>query len=235
MKSGTNSRLLVRRTPLTFTHSGVTWHRLTEVLVRRLGLQELRRRLWHMAPGLYPFIFCFIPHVAPESWIWKAVYLIHALILGASGVYLKRIVCRPHEKSCLSCAAAYAGVVLGTLLLFPHQPELGMTVLTIIAFGDGSATLVGLLVKGARLPWNARKTWWGTLAFVVFAAPLASMAYWGTAVAPIPFSTALVCGGTATLVAALAESLPMRFNDNFLVGLTSAITVTVMHGLTVGW
>jgi dolichol kinase len=126
------------------------------------------------------------------------------------------------------------------LLLFPAHAELGLTVLAVLAFGDGSATLGGLLFDSRPLPWNRDKTWSGTLCFLLAAIPMASLIYWGEshnaeALEPgVSFATALFCGGSAAFVAAIAESLRSRINDNVRVGLAASVAVAATHALAVG-
>ena len=138
--------------------------------------------------------------------------------------------------------AGYAGSVLITLLLFPAHAELGLTVLAVLAFGDGSATLVGKLVGGPRLPWNPQKSWAGFLAFATVGGAMASLIYWGEthfnteALGPgVSLVQALACGFTPALLGAVYESIPSRVNDNVRVGVVAAAGVTAAHILVVGW
>jgi dolichol kinase len=103
----------------------------------------------------------------------------------------------------------------------------------IIAFGDGSATLAGMLLRGRRLPWNRDKSWVGLAAFLLCAVPLATLVYWAEARPGVALACA--CVAPAVLTAALAESLPGRFNDNIRVGVTAGLTLLVTHGTFVGW
>ena len=142
----------------------------------------------------------------------------------------------------MKSVAGYAGSVLMTLLLFPAHAELGLTVLAVLAFGDGSATLLGKLIGGPRLPWNREKSWSGFLAFVAVGGTMASLIYWGeTHFNPealgsgVTFWQALACGFAPALLGAVYESIPSRINDNIRVGAVAAITVTAVHVLVVGW
>ncbi|MGH7130100.1 MAG: hypothetical protein ACREIV_16125, partial [Planctomycetaceae bacterium] len=139
------------------------------------------------------------------------------------------------------CVAGYAGSVLATLLIFPAHAELGLAVLAVLAFGDGSATLGGMLIGGPRLPWNRAKTVSGLVSFLLVGGATASLVYWGEVyfnpesdTPPVTLGTALLCGFAAAGVSAVAESLPMRLNDNVRVGVTAAATVAVVHALVVG-
>src|SRR6185503_2983699 len=81
-------------------------------------------------------------------------------------------------------------------------------------------------------PWNARKSWEGTAAFVA-AGTIASclMLAW---LAPPPGGRTIVgwvgVALVATLVAALAESLPLGVDDNLVVPLVGAgATLVLAH------
>src|SRR5438445_447469 len=80
------------------------------------------------------------------------------------------------------------------------------------------ATLAGMLVRGRKLPWNREKSWAGLAAFLLCAIPLATLVYWAEARPGVALSLACACVAPAVLMAALAESLPVRINDNIRVG-----------------
>lgn len=200
-----------------------------------LSSTELRRRLWHMAPGFLPFFLWPIPHRDPISPILLGIITLIVISLAIAITVRFYLIAREEEKSSLGAVLGYASAVLVTFWSFPAHPELGMTVLAILAFGDGWATMGGLLLDGRTLPWNREKTWSGTLSFLLVASPMSSIIYWGEAQPSVAFSTALICGSTATIVAAFAESLPSRINDNFRVGYSALVTVAIVHGLVVGW
>jgi dolichol kinase len=98
------------------------------------------------------------------------------------------------------------------------------------------------MLRGPTLPWNREKTWAGTSCFLLVGAPLASLIYWGETTfnpeslgAAVPFGAALICGSSATFVAAIAESYRSRIDDNIRVGFAAAVTVVIAHGSVIGW
>lgn len=196
-----------------------------------------------MAPGFLPLLLWFVPHADPVSPRLRVIVIAIIAVLGAFIFARYRQIARPGElRDRTATVVGYAGSVLAMLLLFPADLELAMTVLAVLAFGDGSATLGGLLIGGPNLPWNRKKTWAGLLCFLLVGSAMASVVYWGEthfnpeALGPrIPFTTALICGSAAACVAGLVESLPLRLPDNIRVGLSAAITVVIAHGLMVGW
>lgn len=203
--------------------------------VRAVPYRELKRRFWHMAPGLLPIGLQLVSHADPISatlrWIIVGCCAVIALKIFRSFRQIER----QGEGKGTSAVAGYAATVLLTMLLFPEHLEIGIAVLAILAFGDGSATLFGLLFRGPRLPWNAKKSWSGLLAFCVVGTAMASWLYWAetynpeAAQPPVSFPTALLIIGPAVVLCALAESLRVRINDNVRVGLTAAVAVAVLH------
>lgn len=197
-----------------------------------LTQRELCRKLLHILPGTLPFALQFVPHPDPLDRTSLLVVATICVVLTALYVALRPIVSRPGEHDFFRTAFSYPAVVLGMLLLFPSAPELTCVVVVVIAFGDGGANLAGRLFGRRRLPWNPHKTWVGLTAFVLCAAPAASLAYWLEARPAVPFATALLCGTSATLVAACAESLDSRITDNLRVGLAAALIAAAAHFAT---
>ena len=72
---------------------------------------------------------------------------------------------------------------------------------------------------------------------------MSAIIYWGEAnnleaiehSGAVSFGTALIVGASATVIAALAESLPSRINDNVRVGVAAALTLATVQWLVVGW
>ena len=200
----------------------------------RLEPAEWRRRAWHFAPGILPLISWLIEHEDPLSPVFKLIALGVAFTIAAALLIRRRTIERDSQERWSAAVAGYAIPGLALMLLFPAHCELAVTVLAILAFGDGSATLCGLLFRSPSLPWNPSKTWAGTIAFVAIGAPLATLSYLGESQPKAPILVAAVCATSAALVAALAESLPVRVNDNIRVGTAAAVTVVCVHGLLIG-
>lgn len=187
-----------------------------------------------MAPGLLPILSWAIPHEDPLSITFQIIAASIIIGIAAALVSQYHTIVRRGERNWGPPVMGYAGSVLGMLLLFPASAELGMAVLAVLAFGDGTATLCGLFFRGPTLPWNPQKTWAGTLGFLAFGVPLSSLAYLAESQPRASFATAFACGAAATLAAAIAESLPTRINDNIRVGLASSIAILCMHTALVG-
>ena len=217
-------------------HHGTPWY-------DRIGAAELRRRVWHISPGCLPAILWFVPHRDPISPTlqWVLFGIISLLALRIFAQY--RLIRRTGERGRRGTAAVlgYSVSVMTSLLLFPAQAEIGLAVLSILAFGDGAATLGGLLANRRPLPWNPEKTWAGLLSFLVVGTLTTAVIYWREthnleAQTPgVSFGVALLCAGLACVIAAIAESVPSRINDNIRVGIAAALGMVCSQSLFVGW
>lgn len=208
---------------------------LTQSVQMRIGDREFRRRLWHISPGLLPFILWAIPHADPISPTLIVIVLTVTAVLSIRIFVQYRLIRRSQEESRAGAVLGYALPVLATMLAFPAHSEMAFTVLAILAFGDGSATLGGLLIGGRSLPWNSHKTISGSLCFLFFGSLMGAVIYWGEANPQVPFLGAIQIAALAVFIAAVAESLPTRINDNIRVGISSTLGVIVGQSLVFGF
>ncbi|HEY2291776.1 MAG TPA: TIGR00297 family protein [Thermoanaerobaculia bacterium] len=199
-----------------------------------LNRGELARKAVHMGVGLIAFS---LRYLGP---LYSAI-----LALGALGLNLfvlphigGRRLWRQHEVESGSSLGIilYPLAVLLLILVFYQRLEVAAAAWGILAFGDGMASIAGIQFGQRRLPWNPRKSWIGSLAYVFFGtvgaaallvwtAPNQGRAYgWAFAFA--------ACFLTALLAAAL-ESLPQGLDDNLGVPLVSGLFLLGL-GLTQG-
>ncbi|MFN9718057.1 MAG: hypothetical protein ACK58L_05130 [Planctomycetota bacterium] len=207
------------------------------LMFRALPYREVKRRLWHMSPGLLALLLQVFPHRDPISPTLQAIIL-GCVVLIAGRISLGyRQIQRLGESDGAAAVAGYSLSVLLTILAFPGDLELGLSVLSILAFGDGSATLIGLSLRGPVLPWNSAKSWSGLAGFIAVGSFMTAWIYRGEthnpeALAPgVSFATALCLTMPAVIIAGFFESLRSRINDNIRVGVISAITLIMLHSL----
>lgn len=196
---------------------------------RRLSTSEFRRRIWHMAPGLLPFVFAAFPRTEPISLRARVTVIAVAATIAAALLRDSENIARTSSENLRSNVLGYLIPVVSLLFLLPTAPELGMTVLAVLAFGDGSATVGGLLLRGQSLPWNRDKSWAGLVSFLVFAAPLAFLAFYANASPTPELTRAAIITGAAAVAGAIAETLPLKMNDNVSVGAAATVTVLTIH------
>lgn len=203
----------------------------TRVIAGRMGKAELRRRLLHMTPGLLPVLLWLYPHSYP-NWELPVRVWVCGLALGLALFGLKhfREVARAGESGGIDSVLSYSFSVLAALAIAPLHPEYCLIVLAILAFGDGSATLGGKLIGGPRLLWNRDKTWAGLLSFWICGTLVATLAYWGEVRPQPPLLSAVAVAAIVTAAAALAESLPLKVNDNLRVGIVTLVACETVIG-----
>jgi dolichol kinase len=211
--------------------------RANRLTFRTLPYREVKRRFWHMSPGLLPFVLQIFPHRDPISPTLQGIILgCVALIAGRIFIGFRQIQ-RMGEGAGTAAVAGYALSFLLTILAFPADLELGLAVLAILAFGDGSATLIGLTLRGPVLPWNASKSWSGLIGFITVGSLMTAWIYWGETLnpeadePPVSFALALCLTAPAVVTSAFFESLRSRVNDNIRVGVVAATTLILLHGL----
>lgn len=94
--------------------------------------------------------------------------------------------------------------ILFAISMLRNNPLAAISVILILALGDGLATFVGTSYGRHKLPWNENKSWEGTIGFLCGA-----ICAWF--VLPIPETVLIVVS------AAIIESLPLRVNDNMIL------------------
>ena len=201
-------------------------------VVDRIGVTEFRRRIFHMSPSLMPISLPFIPHQDAWGAPLLGILFLSTIVILVLAVLLGPILVRSGEINWMGAVLGYMGPVVSALLLFPGRAEWGLMTLQILALGDGSATLGGLMIGGRRLPWNRKKTFSGLFCFAIVGSLGASYSFWGESRPGVPFATAFLICSVAALFAAIVESLPIRSNDNLRVGIT-ALTVGIVMTLLV--
>lgn len=188
-----------------------------------------------MLPGALPFLLAAGEHQRPlpQEFMWLIAGI--AAVLTIAGLCSYRTIARVGETHCVLNALSFSMISMPLLFLFPAHPELAAVVMTVLAFGDGSATLFGLLFGRQPLPWNASKTWVGFFSFFLVAALPTVLAYWTVARPAGSFGVATLCGIVPVVIAQIVESTTVNSSDNLRVGLAAAFGVLVAHTTLVGW
>ncbi|HVG22792.1 MAG TPA: DUF92 domain-containing protein [Thermoanaerobaculia bacterium] len=167
---------------------------------------ETLRKGLHIAFGLVAFTLKWLP--------WYAAAGVCVVAILGNRQLLHRVVGRGvarHERGYDAGIVLYPIMVLLLIVVFRHQLHYAAISWAMLAFGDGVATLAGKAVRIAPLPWNRDKSWGGLIAFVLagFGGGLA-VAYWMDYRQPLVVLL-------AALASAVAESLPLRVDDNITV------------------
>lgn len=194
---------------------------------------EARRKLTHALPGLIPFALWFIYHEDPlPAWNLAVVAAVVA-VLTLAAIVIPRRVRRSASENWRRACITYAIPPVVALCLFPARVEFTSAMLCILAFGDSAAALGGRRWGRRRLPWNPRKTWIGMGCFLAAALPIGSIAYWGEARPSVALSTAFACGFCAAVPAAIAETLPLRIDDNLRISIAAFVGIVLSSSVLV--
>jgi uncharacterized protein (TIGR00297 family) len=177
---------------------------------------ELLRKSLHIGFGFVAFGL---------KWpTWEAAAAVCVLAILGNWLVLHRVFGRAvarHERGYDAGIVLYPVAVLLLILTFRHHLHFAAIGWTLLAFGDGFATLAGKALPAAKLPWNRDKSYAGLIAFFV-AGSVTSIAvgYWLDYRHP----GVIVI---AALAAAITESLPLHIDDNLTVPFAASVTLIV--------
>lgn len=195
-----------------------------------LTVSEAKRKLTHIGVGGIAFLLRFL------TWEQAALLALGALAFNA--FVLPRVGGKSmwrdaeHGRGYPLGILLYPASVLALVLVFHDRLEVAAALWGILAFGDGTASLVGQALGGPRLPWNGRKSWSGFAAFLVFGAVGSSVLMAWTLGLPLgAWTSPWILGLMAPVTAfcALVESLPTTLDDNLTVPLAGAVLLPLLQ------
>jgi uncharacterized protein (TIGR00297 family) len=186
------------------------------------SFSENGRQVVHIAMGGFALLLRYL------SW-WE-VAVLAGVAIAFNLFALPRIagdrLYRPDE----SARKYYSGItlyhvsILMLLFALPDRRDIVAAAWGVLAFGDGTATLVGRHFKSPRIPWNREKSVAGSVAFVLVGGAAASFLCWWCrpAILPPPYAWfSLTMPFVAALAAAAVETIPIRLDDNISVTATA--------------
>lgn len=184
--------------------------------------REDARKVVHIFFGLFAFTL---------RWLST----LEAAIVAGSALLFNRFVLRRVGGSFIARTTLgydlgivlYPLAVLVLILSFPARPELAAVAWVILGFGDGMATIVGRHIPLRPLPWNATKSWSGLMSFTLAAFPVSLLVWWFvTGATPSSGETLMI--GAVVVISAIAESLDLNLDDNFVVPLVSGLSLALI-------
>lgn len=170
------------------------------------------------------------------TWPQAALLALVALVFNATvlGRMMPALVRPSDAVGHRSGVLFYPLALFALVITFRERLDIVAAAWAVMAFGDGAATLVGTQVGGQRLPWNPDKTWSGLIAFALAgsAAAVALSVWVAPAIVPVPawFFTWLA-PIAAALAAALAETIPIKLDDNLTVPFVAGLTLAAAAAL----
>lgn len=169
------------------------------------------------------FIFAFaLKYLDRYQAAFILILLLFVIVFILPKTKIKRFFHRHFEEKYSQGAALYFLVIL--FLLFFFSPSVVAPAWAILALGDGSATLFGKNFKTKPLPWNHKKSYGGSIAFLIFGF-LGAFILLKWMMPDMGFGRAIQVSFSASLFSAFIESLPMRMDDNVTVALSAALVI----------
>jgi uncharacterized protein (TIGR00297 family) len=199
----------------------------------RLDLREIRRKAVHMGSGSIAFAMRFLGPLGSLAGALGAVIFNVFLLprLGGRALLRSGEVDRGRSIGIL----LYPVAVTTLILVFWRRLEIAAAMWGVLAFGDGMASIVGMSMGRAKLPWNPRKSWAGTFGYWAFGSAAAAVLLLWTAPGRYDVSFAVAIAAGATAFAALLESLPQGLDDNLGVPLVTGIALWGLSLTQGGW
>lgn len=172
---------------------------------------ETARKSLHIASNLFACFMIWVLGIERTSCIVLTatcigILLMHLALAGTKIPGMEewiRNVGREGETPGEGALYNALGILFAISLLRDH-PMAAISVILILALGDGLATFAGTRYGRHRLPWNRSKSLEGTAGFALGAS-------FSWLAMPVPETAMIV------ILAAIIESLPLRVNDNIVL------------------
>lgn len=123
---------------------------------------------------------------------------------------------------------AYPTAVFLVILIFPLS--IAAAAWALLALGDGASTYFGKRLGRKKLPWSPRKSYIGSLAFVLASFPASAFFLWWVGF-PHPWQAIFLLALGGSLVAALVETIPWPLDDNLTVPLAGGGTMYLLSNI----
>ena len=190
-----------------------------------LSRGELLRKLVHIGCVAFAFLLRYMSGAQAAAMAGAAFLFNWQVLPRIGGKSLWRGA--DHAQGYPMGILLYPLSVLGLILWFWNSLWIAAALWGVLAVGDGMASVVGQAVGGPRLPWNDRKGWAGSLAFVLFGTLAAAVLIAWTTRLPLDLRSwhagrTLALAFSVSLACALVESIPTTLDDNLTVPLAGA-------------
>lgn len=215
----------------------ISWLRLMEFFAQRQWLpQTLSRKIIHIGTGLL-FVLCWVlfSHAAIARYLAALVPLAFTLQFLAIGTgrlsdpAAVQAMTRHGKPAELLRGPFYYGImVLLCTIFFWRNSPIGILALMLMCGGDGLADIVGRRWGKHKLPFNADKSWAGSVAmwgggFIFAYGILALFNTIGYFQPPLNLFYAAKALGAIAFLATLVEALPFKDIDNITLTATAII------------
>jgi phytol kinase len=218
----------------------LAWLRINDFAAQRGWVSSwLSRKIIHMGTGPL-FVLCWLLFQDTPSAPYLAALVPLAItfqfLLVGMGVIKDeaavQAMSRSGDRREILRGPLYYGIVFVVLtIVFWLRTPVGIIALMLLCGGDGLAEIFGRRFGARKLPWNAGKSWAGSLgmflggwifAIIVIAIYIGAGIFPGSLGAVLPAITIIALVGTAV------ESLPVHDLDNITVTLAAVLVGLVL-------
>ncbi len=162
--------------------ASLAWLRLVDFFAHR-GLIEshLSRKIIHIGTGPL-FVLCWLLFTPAPIARWLAALVpllitVQFLLIGIGVIKdpaSVKALSRTGDRREILRGPLYYGVIFVILtVVYWLDSPIGVTALMMVCGGDGLADIIGRRFGARKLPWSERKSWIGSLGFLVGAEALA--------------------------------------------------------------
>src|ERR1039458_9063206 len=118
------------------------------------------RKIVHMSMLIFAFLLPYITWRQAAGCALLAL-LFNVVILPRLGADLSKGTAIAPGSSVWTGIVIYPISVLALVLLYRHDLYIVGAIWAVMAWGDGTAGVAGVALRGPALPWNREKTWSG--------------------------------------------------------------------------
>lgn len=220
--------------PITFAVA-LAWLRINDFAAHRGWIgSRLSRKLIHIGTGPL-FVLCWLLFTsAPASRYLAALvpllFTLQFVLIGLGIVKDEasvRAMSRTGDRREILKGPVYYGLVFVVMtVLYWLESPIGMVALMLMCGGDGLADITGRRFGKHKLPWNAGKSWAGSLGMLVGGWILAFLILWifvSNGVFPGSIADYVLALSVIALAGTLVESLPLKDVDNITVTISAVL------------
>ena len=193
---------------------------------------EIKRKIVHLSVTMFSFLLRYLS--LPMALVCATIAFIHNTFIlpriGGKKIYRTNDIRKGYPLGIL----LYPITVFLLILIYRNHFYIAASIWAIMGFGDGAAALFGTLYGKHKLPWNKKKSYEGSLSYIIFGSAGASLLIWWTALgkgAPTypEFYLFILVPLITTVFSAILESYPTKLNDNFTIPLIGSFLMYSLY------
>ncbi|KAL1201452.1 Phytol kinase 1 [Cardamine amara subsp. amara] len=205
--------------------------------------QSLSRKLVHILSGLLFVLSWPIFSGSSEARYFAAFVplvnglrlVINGLSISPNSTLIKSVTREGRPEELLKGPLFYVIALLVSVLFFWRKSPVGMISLAMMCGGDGIADIMGRKFGSAKLPYNPRKSWAGSISMFIFGFFISiGLLYYYSSLGYLHINWDTTFGKVAivSMVATVVESLPItdQLDDNVSVPLATILAAYLSFG-----